>query len=1116
MPRFWIRPLLISAGTLSALVLITPAGAVLPLPPYPQCGTPNAPELCPNDLGEQWNFLSYIKDDYSDLVRDEELDLGSGMHLDRALALETGDFAITIAVLDSGIRWDEGNVLRKWRLNTKELPLPRRSDGTTSTTYDLTGDGLVNIDDYKQDSRVTMTAGDDAADSVLDPSDLIAVFSDKTDADHNGFIDDICGWDFMWNDNNPFDNIENQGYSHGTLEARGSASEGGDGGHIGTCPNCSVIMLRTGDSFMANSTSFAHAMAYAVDNNVKVVQAAVATLDNSALQQKAIDYAWANGVTFIASAADETSIHANLPGANNHAVVVHPNFFSGQEESDSDSFLNFNNCSDFGGRLVLSVPVNGCSSEATELGAGVAGLLYSAALHEGLTLSAGEVYQLLVGTADDIFVPEAYNTPQARDRYPSKPGWDRYFGYGRINAAAAVEKILDGQIPPEADLTGPTWFQVIDPIRTPNVTLSGFTGARSGSYNYVVEYGIGLDPTSWLPISSGVRTGALTGTLATWNAGAAAANLDITTPIEAFTLEDDNVSRTDKINRYTVTLRVRVIDSQGNPGESRKTVYLHHDPDLMDAFPLALGASLETSPKLYDFDGDGAQEIVQATADGKVYVFYGDGTLFPGFPVSVDRQAMLEPTNTANHLQGKAFTTGALPSDSRQLINAAPAVGDLDQDGDAEIVVATEEGKVYAWDKTGKKLAGFPVSLTPGRAAGPNTSEDTLWEDGFFGAPALGDLDGDGSLEIVAGAMDQLVYAWDWHGQTVAGWPVEVRWEGRSVTPTKRNRIMVTPAIGDVDGDGMNDVVIGTNEAIDFEWSPTYAIHGTGYNFPGSPFLRGWPIQTMGLYANLLPDIGAGTTASPALADLDGDGRLEVATHTVASVSSPTCGSIYDADGRIVTRLGMRDREFGGLSNVPDGAVIPMIGHGAFADLDLDGDIDYTMGTAGWDYLWNLLIPGKLINYTFSTTAWDAGTGDFLIGFPQQVADMQFFMNSAIADIGGSAMPEIISGTGAFTVHAFDAQGLQPEGWPKFTGQWIIATPTVGDIDGDGLLEVVVGTRSGFLYVWRTPGASPEEGGLVEWAGFHNDPANTGVYRGSADPGFSSPAQPRSTHLTRR
>jgi len=47
--------------------------------------------------------------------------------------------------------------------------------------------------DPDNDPRVPVAAGNDEADDILDASDLIAVFSDGTDADANGYVDDIAG-----------------------------------------------------------------------------------------------------------------------------------------------------------------------------------------------------------------------------------------------------------------------------------------------------------------------------------------------------------------------------------------------------------------------------------------------------------------------------------------------------------------------------------------------------------------------------------------------------------------------------------------------------------------------------------------------------------------------------------------------------------------------------------------------------------------------------------------------------------------------------------------------------------------------------------------------------------
>src|SRR3712207_3365965 len=132
---------------------------------------------------------------------------------------------------------------------------------------------------------------------MLDPQDVLIAFSDGDDDDGNGFADDMVGWDFLDDDNDPYDDVN---YGHGSGEARDSAGEADNnaqGDDVGTCPNCMEIHMRVGDSFIADVNDFAQATIYAADNDVLVVQEALGTLNNSRLATQAIDYAYAHGVT---------------------------------------------------------------------------------------------------------------------------------------------------------------------------------------------------------------------------------------------------------------------------------------------------------------------------------------------------------------------------------------------------------------------------------------------------------------------------------------------------------------------------------------------------------------------------------------------------------------------------------------------------------------------------------------------------------------------------------------------------------------------------------------------------------------------------------------------------
>ena len=229
------------------------AMAELPLPLYPECGEDNQFESCPSDLEGEWHMYSFIPEEDKESIRQAELELGSGNRVDKAFRYSTGLFDVSIGVMDSGIYWEHDDLRNKMYLHRSELPLPQFEDGTEAADYDLNEDGLFNVQDYAEDPRVFMTAGNDRGDGVLDPSDLIYTFSDGVDDDGNGYIDDISGWDFFERDNDAFHTYYEGFGDHGSGVAREAAAEGENGGHIGTCPNCSIVPLRVGETFLTDS-----------------------------------------------------------------------------------------------------------------------------------------------------------------------------------------------------------------------------------------------------------------------------------------------------------------------------------------------------------------------------------------------------------------------------------------------------------------------------------------------------------------------------------------------------------------------------------------------------------------------------------------------------------------------------------------------------------------------------------------------------------------------------------------------------------------------------------------------------------------------------------------------
>ena len=184
-----------------------------------------------------------------------------------------------------------------------------------------------------------------------------------------------------------------------------------------------------------------------------------------------------------------------------------------------------------------------------------------------------------------------------------------------------------------------------------------------------------------------------------------------------------------------------------------------------------------------------------------------------------------------------------------------PAIGDLDGDGILEIVITIwtlGEARIYGWHQDGTPLGslgpgGLLVSMKSPNAEkerealsplGNNIAEivakiksmsqeelaslDSTFEDPIFasvpetfGSPVLADVNGDGNLEIIAragyffGTGYERVFAWDYEGNLIPGWPIYATNEESPYTFSP-----YTPVIADMDKDKKLEMVLGTDYTI--------------------------------------------------------------------------------------------------------------------------------------------------------------------------------------------------------------------------------------------------------------------------------------------------------------
>jgi hypothetical protein len=713
-------------------------------------------------------------------------------------------------------------------------------------------------------------------------------------------------------------------------------------------------------------------------------------------------------------------------------------------------------------------------------------------------------------------------------RFPTAPGWDQYTGYGRPDAARLLA-VTEETIPPEADLSGSLrWFDSVDPKRSKKVVVTGSAAAERapGKFRWRLEIGCGVDPRKFRLLKKGKAKQRLAGAvLAKWKPGASAkrCKFDPAEPIEdpdahtvtlrlVVTDSRGNVGEdrrtlaihSDEMLRFAP--RALGASAESPPalvdldGDGALDIVLAGSDGVLHAFR---GTTLEELPGFPaytnplpvhfspgfasggvplpreavigpiaadDLDGDGRIEIVAASTEGSVYVYGPDGARRPGFPVT---------TNPAFSDRDERDPL----NDTDPGIIAAPTLGDLDPapgDGKLEIIVAAMDGHLYVWNHDGTPRAGFPVRIADrskvdvdaatGRATPLPMTLAKERAAKLMGSPAFGDLDADGSPEIVVTSNEEY------------GGEPELFVPESSLTELLLDLGNAGIDLGDFELDVQGRI---------------YAVHADGEDHAGGPFRAGWPARVPLLVSGLLPTVATGTPGAPALANLDGSGiGLTVAIFgavgpvvLLAPDGSSYLGSVAGAPYVLATDFPLGFPTIPASAGSFDAPFFGALGAGAFGDLDGDGLPEYVAPTGGFRKLLDVSAPASQEPGHHQITAWNPRTGDLLPAFPRIMDDMQFLTSPAIADVDGDGQAEVIQGSGAYLLRAYSPDGAQPEGWPKFTHGWLVASPVPGDVDGDGLLEVVAATREGNLYVWETPSAAIQ--GSVQWQGFGADRRNS-------------------------
>lgn len=258
----------------------------------------------------------------------------------------------------------------------------------------------------------------------------VAVIDTGVDLDHPDLQANIVsGKSFVSGASSPDDD-----YGHGTHVAGTVAAVNNNGGVIGVAPKARIMPVKVLNSSGSGSTfDVADGIEWAADNGAKVINLSLASTGNSSTLKAAVDYAYNKGVLVVAAGGNCGDSSYALNGCTYQDQPVYPGAYSNviavASTTSSDSQSSFSNQGSYvdiaapGSSIYSTYKSGGYSfSSGTSMAAphvaGLAALIWS----QNSSVTRQQVWTQIRSTAQDL----------------GTSGWDSQFGYGRINAAAAM------------------------------------------------------------------------------------------------------------------------------------------------------------------------------------------------------------------------------------------------------------------------------------------------------------------------------------------------------------------------------------------------------------------------------------------------------------------------------------------------------------------------------------------------------------------------------------------------------------------------------------------------------------------------------------------------------